>query len=57
MMLLIVRRKDLRQLLLGTKVRTLFALLRLLVFLMPRLIRRFVMGLMRRERQVLIILE
>ncbi|SBO33095.1 hypothetical protein ANAPC2_01251 [Anaplasma phagocytophilum] len=42
MMLLIVRRKSLRQLLLGTKVKTLFALRMLLEFLILRLMGRFV---------------
>ncbi|SBO32346.1 hypothetical protein ANAPC2_00996 [Anaplasma phagocytophilum] len=36
MMLLLIRKKGLRQLLLGTKVKTLFTLVKLLVFLMAR---------------------
>ncbi|CEG20386.1 P44 outermembrane protein, silent [Anaplasma phagocytophilum] len=44
MMLLIIRLTSLRQLLLDTEAKTLFTLVRLLEFLIPRLIRRFVMG-------------
>ncbi|SBO32077.1 hypothetical protein ANAPC2_00899 [Anaplasma phagocytophilum] len=42
MMLLLIRKKGLVLLLLNTKVKTLFGLLRLLSFLVPALIRRFV---------------
>ncbi|CEH11102.1 P44 outermembrane protein, silent [Anaplasma phagocytophilum] len=52
MMLLIVRLISLLLLLLGTKVKTLLSLPRLLVFLTLRLIRRFVMGRTCRGRRM-----
>ncbi|SBO33853.1 hypothetical protein ANAPC4_01321 [Anaplasma phagocytophilum] len=46
MMLLIIRKKGLRQLLLNTKVKTLFPLRMLLKFLIPKLMSRFVIKIM-----------
>ncbi|SBO14847.1 hypothetical protein ANAPC1_01219 [Anaplasma phagocytophilum] len=48
MMLLIIRLTSLRQLLLGTKVKTLLSLPRLLKFLPKKSMGRFVMGIMLR---------
>ncbi|SBO32807.1 hypothetical protein [Anaplasma phagocytophilum] len=50
MMLLIVRLISLRQLLLGTKVKTLLSLPRLLKFLTKKSMGRFVMGVMLKMR-------
>ncbi|SBO14507.1 hypothetical protein ANAPC1_00866 [Anaplasma phagocytophilum] len=54
MMLLIIILTGLVLLLLDTKVKTLFSLPRLLIFLTLRLIRRYVMEVMLRGRRVMI---
>ncbi|SBO14694.1 hypothetical protein ANAPC1_01067 [Anaplasma phagocytophilum] len=57
MMLLLIRLTSLRQLLLDTKVKTLLSLPRLLELLVLKLIRRFVMEVMLRERRVIKLIQ